>query len=141
MTEKPISWKNIFYSLPFNLPGANEDDPAGRRPRPMDGPNQHGRSPALHKKRPSVWRAFLSWCPFICPEQMKTARLAEGRGPRMGRVNTDVVRPCIKKGPPLGEPSLIWCPRPDLNRHGFRHYPLKIACLPIPPLGQKFFCL
>ena len=28
-----------------------------------------------------------------------------------------------------------WCPRPDLNRHGLRHYPLKIACLPIPPLG------
>ena len=32
--------------------------------------------------------------------------------------------------------SLSWCPRPDLNRHGFRHYPLKIACLPIPPLGH-----
>jgi integrase len=23
-----------------------------------------------------------------------------------------------------------WCRRPDLNRHGSRHYPLKIACLP-----------
>jgi hypothetical protein len=23
-----------------------------------------------------------------------------------------------------------WCPRPDLNRHGSPHYPLKIACLP-----------
>jgi len=30
-----------------------------------------------------------------------------------------------------------WCPRPDLNRHGLRHYPLKIACLPIPPLGHE----
>ncbi len=33
--------------------------------------------------------------------------------------------------------TLRWCPRPDLNRHGLRHYPLKIACLPIPPLGHK----
>ncbi len=30
---------------------------------------------------------------------------------------------------------LKWCPEPDLNRHGLRHYPLKIACLPIPPPG------
>ena len=34
-----------------------------------------------------------------------------------------------------------WCPRPDSNRHDFRHYPLKIACLPIPPLGQYVFSL
>jgi len=38
------------------------------------------------------------------------------------------------KGPSnLLEPFMIscgWCPRPDLNRHGSRHYPLKIACLP-----------
>ena|GEM_PF-3388145 len=25
---------------------------------------------------------------------------------------------------------ITWCRRPDLNRHGFPHYPLKIACLP-----------
>ena len=24
----------------------------------------------------------------------------------------------------------LWCRRPDLNRHEFPHYPLKIACLP-----------
>jgi hypothetical protein len=33
----------------------------------------------------------------------------------------------------LLEPFIIpnrWCPRPDLNRHGSPHYPLKIACLP-----------
>ena len=24
----------------------------------------------------------------------------------------------------------LWCRRPDLNRHGSPHYPLKIACLP-----------
>ena len=27
-------------------------------------------------------------------------------------------------------PNKMWCRRPDLNRHGFPHYPLKIACLP-----------
>ena len=27
-----------------------------------------------------------------------------------------------------------WCPRPDSNRHGLPHHPLKMACLPIPPL-------
>jgi hypothetical protein len=26
-----------------------------------------------------------------------------------------------------------WCRRRDSNSHSFRHYPLKIACLPIPP--------
>ena len=30
----------------------------------------------------------------------------------------------------------VWCRRPDLNRHEQAHYPLKIACLPIPPLRQ-----
>src|SRR5438552_17731770 len=30
----------------------------------------------------------------------------------------------------------VWCPRPDSNRHGFLHTPLKRARLPIPPLGQ-----
>ena len=28
---------------------------------------------------------------------------------------------------------LQWCRRPDSNRDGLRHYPLKIACLPISP--------
>src|ERR1051326_3467900 len=31
----------------------------------------------------------------------------------------------------------LWCPRPDSNRHGFLHTPLKRARLPIPPLGQS----
>src|SRR6185503_13587535 len=26
-----------------------------------------------------------------------------------------------------------WCRRRDSNSHSFRHYPLKIACLPISP--------
>ena len=30
---------------------------------------------------------------------------------------------------------VLWCPRPDSNRHGFLHTPLKRARLPIPPLG------
>ncbi len=32
---------------------------------------------------------------------------------------------------------VIWCRRPESNRHGLRHYPLKIACLPIPPRRQR----
>src|SRR5690554_8057409 len=28
---------------------------------------------------------------------------------------------------------MSWCRRRDSNSHSFRHYPLKIACLPIPP--------
>ena len=31
---------------------------------------------------------------------------------------------------------IIWCRRPDSNRHGLRHCPLKTACLPIPPRRQ-----
>src|SRR5690606_20704572 len=31
--------------------------------------------------------------------------------------------------------SHLWYPRPDSNRHSLRHYHLKVACLPIPPLG------
>lgn len=33
-------------------------------------------------------------------------------------------------------PSKIWCAWQDLNLHGFRHYHLKVACLPIPPHAQ-----
>jgi hypothetical protein len=29
---------------------------------------------------------------------------------------------------------LIWCGRGDLNPHAFRRHPLKMVCLPIPPL-------
>src|SRR5574343_334637 len=28
---------------------------------------------------------------------------------------------------------ITWCRRRDSNSHSFRHYPLKIACLPISP--------
>lgn len=31
------------------------------------------------------------------------------------------------------EDAFQWCRRRDSNSHSFRHYPLKIACLPIPP--------
>ena len=30
-----------------------------------------------------------------------------------------------------------WCRRRDSNSHSFRHYPLKIACLPISPRRHK----
>ena len=31
---------------------------------------------------------------------------------------------------------IVWCRRRDSNSHSFRHYPLKIACLPISPRRQ-----
>lgn len=31
----------------------------------------------------------------------------------------------------------VWCPGRDSNPHSFRHYPLKIACLPISPPGPS----
>ncbi len=39
--------------------------------------------------------------------------------------------------------SVYWCRRRDSNSHSSRHYPLKIACLPIPPrrlYHTKLFC-
>jgi hypothetical protein len=30
-----------------------------------------------------------------------------------------------------------WCGRGDLNPHAFRRHPLKMVCLPIPPLPHK----
>ena len=38
-----------------------------------------------------------------------------------------------QKKPPSGRFFCDWCRRPDSNRHGSRHCPLKTACLPIPP--------
>jgi hypothetical protein len=33
--------------------------------------------------------------------------------------------------------QILWCVRRDSNPHAFQHYPLKIACLPIPPRTQQ----
>src|SRR5262249_37739345 len=40
-----------------------------------------------------------------------------------------------------GRVSLYWCRRPDSNRHGLPHTPLKRTCLPIPPRrhGGRFY--
>ncbi len=35
-------------------------------------------------------------------------------------------------------PFFLWCRRPESNRHGLRHCPLKTACLPIPPRRRIF---
>src|SRR5882762_6732142 len=32
--------------------------------------------------------------------------------------------------------NLQWCGRGDLNPHAFRRHPLKMVCLPVPPLPQ-----
>src|ERR1035437_9412873 len=37
---------------------------------------------------------------------------------------------------PRQQTELPWCRRRDSNSHSFRHYPLKIACLPISPRRQ-----
>jgi len=33
--------------------------------------------------------------------------------------------------------SNYWCPELDSNQHTLRHYPLKVACLPILPAGRQ----
>src|SRR5471030_3016639 len=35
---------------------------------------------------------------------------------------------------------ISWCRRRDSNSHSFRHYPLKIACLPISPRRHCLQC-
>jgi len=35
--------------------------------------------------------------------------------------------------------SFSWCGRGDLNPHAFRRHPLKMVCLPVPPLPQQRF--
>src|SRR5215831_2098180 len=32
---------------------------------------------------------------------------------------------------------ILWCGRGDLNPHAFRRHPLKMVCLPVPPLPQE----
>ena len=34
---------------------------------------------------------------------------------------------------------MFWCGRGDLNPHAFRRHPLKMVCLPVPPLPHLFF--
>ena len=36
--------------------------------------------------------------------------------------------------------SESWCGRGDLNPHAFRRHPLKMVCLPVPPLPQVENC-
>ena len=51
--------------------------------------------------------------------------------------------PCREHCPTENSDQVFWCRRRDSNSHSFRHYPLKIACLPISPrrLGEKQYCL
>jgi len=51
--------------------------------------------------------------------------------------NDNSVKERQKKGTRKKPDSLFllrWCRRRDLNPHGFPHHPLKMACLPVPPL-------
>jgi hypothetical protein len=38
---------------------------------------------------------------------------------------------------PLNLQPLNWCGRGDLNPHAFRRHPLKMVCLPVPPLPHE----
>src|SRR5260370_297237 len=37
--------------------------------------------------------------------------------------------------------EILWCGRGDLNPHAFRRHPLKMVCLPVPPLPQMSLVL
>ena len=48
----------------------------------------------------------------------------------------NVGRTCLSCGVEI---SFCWCRRGDSNPHGFPHHPLKMACLPVPPLRHGTF--
>ena len=45
-----------------------------------------------------------------------------------------IVRNSLVPRNPLNLQPLNWCGRGDLNPHAFRRHPLKMVCLPVPPL-------
>ena len=51
----------------------------------------------------------------------------------------------LKQSRPAAQPDCFkyykWCRWPESNRHAVKHYPLKIACLPIPPHRLYIFTL
>src|SRR5690554_1880281 len=68
------------------------------------------------------------------------------QGISMGRHKmADTKKPVIKRAfkYDMGHYEMSnWCRRPESNRHTLRHYPLKIACLPISPrrqLTERYF--
>src|SRR6185295_12801443 len=61
-----------------------------------------------------------------------------GRGPREPLVGFEptTARLRIESSTPELQWRDVGCPGADSNRDAFRHYPLKIACLPVSPPGR-----
>jgi hypothetical protein len=53
-----------------------------------------------------------------------------------GEAGTKVVQDGVDAFKLLTVNQLKWCGRGDLNPHALRRHPLKMVCLPIPPLPQ-----
>jgi hypothetical protein len=70
-------------------------------------------------------RLTLRQAPELLMRRAKRSQIAT----HPGRTNT-------KPAPLARGGSFILCGRRDLNPHGLLRYPLKIVCLPIPPLPQ-----
>src|SRR6476469_3824891 len=62
-----------------------------------------------------------------------------GRGPREPLVGFEptTARLRIESSTPELQWRDVGCPGADSNRDAFRHYPLKIACLPVSPPGRN----
>ena len=70
------------------------------------------------------WRGGATpWDLWVSPMWIKTSA---GLGARIERAG--------KRTPKLKYTALNWCGRGDLNPHAFRRHPLKMVCLPVPPL-------
>jgi hypothetical protein len=69
-------------------------------------------------------------------EEAGIAKLVDAREPLVGFEPT-TARLRIESSTPELQWRDVGCPGADSNRDAFRHYPLKIACLPVSPPGRN----
>ena len=69
-------------------------------------------------------------------EEAGIAKLIDAREPLVGFEPT-TARLRIESSTPELQWRGVGCPGADSNRDAFRHYPLKIACLPVSPPGRN----
>jgi hypothetical protein len=72
-----------------------------------------------HVRGPTVGSHIRDLCVSVCAWFVWVLQSIEPTNKKASRTNS--------------EGFLFWCRRRDSNSHSFRHYPLKIACLPISP--------
>ena len=98
----------------------------GRRPgAARRSPGRHARGTSSARRL----RLFRQRC-----EGQGAGRCREPAATRRGPVGRSTVATVIARAVPFGANGVKrWCRRRDSNSHSFRHYPLKIACLPISP--------